>query len=272
MARLLEHAEPKVILVDAEHEALLSSFDTSSVEVIRIADTGAPDDPYERLVASGSPEVPLDGPRDEEDAIAINYTSGTTGDPKGVIYTHRGAYLNALANVIEAGLTPRSRLMLVAPLFHCNGWCFAWGAGGRRSDDRLPASGGPAHMWRLIDEEGVTHFNSAPTVQIAMVNDPARDAGALRADRHHGGLAALPDAARPHARAEHHPDPHLRSDRDVRPHHALAWTRGSGTFRTRSGHVSWRARARRTSPPTSSGWWTRRWTTCRATARPRARW
>jgi len=173
VARLLEHAEPSVILVDAEHEALLSSFDTSSAEVVRIADSGAPDDPYERLVASGSPELPLGGPRDEEDAIAINYTSGTTGDPKGVIYTHRGAYLNALANVIEAGLTPRSRLMLVAPLFHCNGWCFAWGAVAVGATIVCLRRVDPAQMWRLIDEEGVTHFNSAPTVQIALVNDPA---------------------------------------------------------------------------------------------------
>jgi fatty-acyl-CoA synthase len=173
VARLLEHAEPMVILVDVEYEELLSSFDTASVEVIRIADSGAPDDPYERFVASGSPEFPLDGPRDEEDAIAINYTSGTTGDPKGVIYTHRGAYLNALANVIEAGLTPRSRLMLVAPLFHCNGWCFAWGAVAVGATIICLRRVDPAQMWRLIDEEEVTHFNSAPTVQIAMVNDPA---------------------------------------------------------------------------------------------------
>ncbi len=173
VARLLEHADPRVILVNVEFEALLSTFDTSSVEVIRIADSGAADDPYERFVASGSPEFPLGGPRDEEDAIAINYTSGTTGDPKGVIYTHRGAYLNALADVIEAGLTPRSRLLLVAPLFHCNGWCFAWGAVAVGATIVCLRRVDPAHMWQLIDEEGVTHFNSAPTVQIAMVNDPA---------------------------------------------------------------------------------------------------
>ena len=172
VARLLEHAEPSVILVDAEFEGLLSSFDASSAEVILITDSGAPDDPYERLVASGSPERPLDGPHDEEDAIAINYTSGTTGDPKGVIYTHRGAYLNALANVIEAGLTPRSRLLLVAPLFHCNGWCFAWGAVAVGATIICLRRVDPGQMWRLIDDEGVTHFNSAPTVQIAMVNDP----------------------------------------------------------------------------------------------------
>ena len=173
VARLLEHAEPRVILVDVEYEGLLSFFDTSPVEVIRIADSGAPDDPYERFVASGSSEFSLGGPGDEEDAIAINYTSGTTGDPKGVIYTHRGAYLNALANVIEAGLTPRSRLLLVAPLFHCNGWCFAWGAVAVGATIICLRRVDPAQMWRLIDEEGVTHFNSAPTVQIALVNDPA---------------------------------------------------------------------------------------------------
>ena len=142
VARLLEHAEPKVVLVDAEHEALLSSFDTSAVEVIRIADSGAPDDPYERLVASGSPEHPLDGPRDEEDAIAINYTSGTTGDPKGVIYTHRGAYLNALANVIEAGLTPQVPAAARRPPLPLQRLVLRVGGGGRRSDDRLPAPRG----------------------------------------------------------------------------------------------------------------------------------
>ncbi len=183
VARLLEHAEPKVVLVNAEYEALLSSFDTSAVEVVRIADTGAPDDPYERLVASGSPGHPLDGPPDEEDALAINYTSGTTGDPKGVVYTHRGAYLNALANVIEAGLTPRSRLLLVAPLFHCNGWCFPWSAVAVGATIVCLRRADPAEMWRLIDEEGVTNFNSAPTVQIALVNHAA-------AHRVPGGLTA----------------------------------------------------------------------------------
>jgi fatty-acyl-CoA synthase len=172
VARLLAHAEPRVVLVDAEYEALLSSFDASSVRVVRIDDSGAPDDPYERLVACAAPGSPLRGPRDEEDALAINYTSGTTGDPKGVIYTHRGAYLNALANVIEAGLTPRSRLLLVAPLFHCNGWCFAWAAVATGATIVCLRKPDPALMWRLIDEEGVTNLNSAPTVQIALVNHP----------------------------------------------------------------------------------------------------
>jgi fatty-acyl-CoA synthase len=90
-----------------------------------------------------------------------------------VIYTHRGAYMNALANVIETGLTPRSRLLLVAPLFHCNGWCFAWGAVAVGATIICLRRVEPARMWRLIDEEGVTHLNSAPTVQIALVNDPA---------------------------------------------------------------------------------------------------
>ena len=179
VTRLLEHAEPGVILVNVEYEGLLSSFDTSSVEVIRIADSGAPDDPYERFVASGALGPPLVGPGDEEDAIAINYTSGRTGDPKGVICTHRGAYLNALSNVIEAGLTSRSRLLLVVPLFHCNGWCFPWGAVAVGATIICLRRVDPAQIWRLIDEEGVTHFNSAPTVQIALVNDPAAPAIAV---------------------------------------------------------------------------------------------
>jgi fatty-acyl-CoA synthase len=173
VARLLEHAEPTVILADAEFEHLLSAFDASSAEVIRIDETGAPDDPYEALVASGSPEGPLYGPRDEEDPLAINYTSGTTGAPKGVLYTHRGAYLNALANAIEAGVTPDSRLLLVAPLFHCNGWCYPWTAAAVGATIVCLRRVDPAVMWRLIDGEGVTHLNSAPTVQIALVNDPA---------------------------------------------------------------------------------------------------
>ena len=173
VACLLEHSEPRVILVDAEHETLLSAADTSSAEVVRIADSGTSDDPYERLVATGSPEFSPDTPGDEEDAIAINYTSGTTGDPKGVIYTHRGAYLNALANVIEAGLTPKSRLLLVAPLFHCNGWCFPWAAVAVGATIICLRRADPALMWKLIDEEDVTHFNCAPTVQIALVNHAA---------------------------------------------------------------------------------------------------
>ena len=81
---------------------------------MRIDDTGSADDPYEQLVASGAPERPESWLEHEEEPISINYTSGTTGAPKGVVYTHRGAYLNALAEVIVAGLTPEQRLPLDA--------------------------------------------------------------------------------------------------------------------------------------------------------------
>ena len=204
VARLLEHAEPKVVLVDAEYEALLSSFDTSAVEVVRIADTGAPDDPYERPRGVGLARAPPGRAARRGGRLAINYTSGTTGDPKGVVYTHRGAYLNALANVIEAGLTPRSRLLLVAPLFHCNGWCFPWGAVAvgativclRRADPGRDVA---------VDRRGGRHQLQQRPHGPDRAGQPRRRAPrARRAHRQHGRLSALTHPARPPPRAEHH--------------------------------------------------------------------
>ena len=128
------------------------------------------DRPYAELLARGSDE-PLPWRVDDEDAtISINYTSGTTGTPKGVMYHHRGAYLNALGENITAGHDIRTVYLWTLPMFHCNGWCHPWAivaAGGRQVCMRAVHGD---EMWRLIDAERVTHLNGAPMVLSLLVD------------------------------------------------------------------------------------------------------
>jgi fatty-acyl-CoA synthase len=162
---ILEHSGARVLVVDPELESLVADA-PPGVEIVSLGDQ------YEQLLAEGDPDGTPSLLRDEEEPIAIDYTSGTTGRPKGVVYTYRGAYLNALGEVIEAELGHHPVYLWTLPMFHCNGWCFPWAvtaAGGthvclRRLD--------PALVWRLIREEGVTHYNGSPTVQTALVNHP----------------------------------------------------------------------------------------------------
>jgi fatty-acyl-CoA synthase len=169
---ILKHSGAKYLFVEAGLAALTDPLDTSNLHVIRIEDNGRTDDPYEAFLAAGSPEAVESWLEDEEEPISINYTSGTTGRPKGVQYTYRGAYLNALGEVIETGMNFESVYLWTLPMFHCNGWCFTWAvtavAGTHVCLPRVEAG----LIWDLLKSEGVTHYNGAPTVQIMLVNHP----------------------------------------------------------------------------------------------------
>ena len=169
---ILEHSGSRYLLLDAELEELVEPLDLGKISVIRVADTGAADDPYEQFLAGGSPEQPESWLEDEEETISINYTSGTTGRPKGVQYTYRGAYLNALNEAIVARLSPESVYLWLQPMFHCNGWCFTWGVTAVAGRHVTIRKVDPELVWKLIDTEGVTNFNGAPTVQLMIINHP----------------------------------------------------------------------------------------------------
>jgi fatty-acyl-CoA synthase len=185
IAYILNHSGAKVLLVDTELSPAIERGlgELQTVETIvsivdrELGGDAAPktlDGPeYEAFLETGS-EAPVAIPvRDEYETISINYTSGTTGRPKGVMVHHRGAYLNAVGECMTSGIVSDSRYLWTLPMFHCNGWCCTWGVtavGGthvclRRVD--------PGEIWRLILEEGVTHLNGAPTVLIGLVNHPA---------------------------------------------------------------------------------------------------
>ncbi len=169
---ILTHSGSRVLFVDAELEPLVKPLGLTGLEVVRVDDTGAPGDPYEDFLAGGSPGPVESWLEDEEETIAINYTSGTTGRPKGVMYSYRGAYLNALGEVIESSMSFDTRYLWTLPMFHCNGWCFTWGVTAVGGTHICLRRVEPGRIWELLDAERVTHYNGAPTVQIGVVNHP----------------------------------------------------------------------------------------------------
>jgi len=159
-------------IVFCDHE-LVDLLDSTDLPVVRIDDTATPEDPYEQFLAGGSPEHFEHPLGDEEDVISINYTSGTTGRPKGVMYTHRGAYLNSLMEALQSNLRPESVQLWVVPMFHCNGWCFPWAVTAMGARHVCLRKVDPGLIWELIDSEAVTHCNGAPTVYLGVVTHPA---------------------------------------------------------------------------------------------------
>jgi fatty-acyl-CoA synthase len=174
---ILRHSGARYLLLDGGLEALAEQAlseqtGLAGVTVIRCAGTGTDADPYEQFLAAAPPEMPASWLEHEEETISINYTSGTTGRPKGVQYTYRGAYLNALNEVIVAGMSPESVYLWTLPMFHCNGWCFPWAVTAVAARHVTMRAVDPERVWELIDGEGVTHYNGAPTVQLMVLNHP----------------------------------------------------------------------------------------------------
>jgi fatty-acyl-CoA synthase len=176
---ILQHCGARWLFADLEFAPLVASLDTSDLQLVEVADTGVPGDPYEDFLAAGSSGAMASWLEDEEETITINYTSGTTGRPKGVMYTYRGAYLNSLGQVIEAGMSSDTVYLWTLPMFHCNGWCFPWAVTAVAGTHVCLRRIDPARIWPLLDEEGVTHYCGSPTVQIMLMNHAA----ARRLDR-----------------------------------------------------------------------------------------
>src|SRR6266511_4266926 len=169
---ILSHSGSRILLVHAELQPLVKPLELTGVKVVRVDDTGRPGDPYEDFLAGGSPAPVESWLEDEEETISINYTSGTTGRPKGVMYSYRGAYLNALGEIIEAGMSFDTRYLWTLPMFHCNGWCFTWAVTAIGATNVCLRKVDPARIWELFASEGITHYCGAPTVQIGLMNDP----------------------------------------------------------------------------------------------------
>jgi fatty-acyl-CoA synthase len=167
---ILEHSGSRLLFVDAELEPLAAEA-PAGLELVRLGHE------YEQLVAAGDPAGVPSLLREEEEPIALDYTSGTTGRPKGVVYTYRGAYLNALGEVVEAELGHYPVYLWTLPMFHCNGWCFPWAVTAAGGTHVCLRAVDPEQIWRAFREEGVTHYCGSPTVQSAIVNHP--DAGPL---------------------------------------------------------------------------------------------
>jgi fatty-acyl-CoA synthase len=187
---ILQHSGTKYLLLDTGLEALAQQSDLSGVTVIRCDEPGSTGDAYEPFLAGAAPDRPASWLEHEEETISINYTSGTTGRPKGVQYTYRGAYLNALGEVITAGLDADSVYLWTLPMFHCNGWCFPWAVTAVAARHVTMRAVDPEQVWTLIDGEGVTHYNGAPTVQLMVINHP-------RAHRLNRPVTAMVAAAPP---------------------------------------------------------------------------
>ena len=182
IAFMLGHGEAKVLIVDREFAGLAAAA-LGMVErpplVIGVDDPAYDGDgevlgtEYELLLSRADPDYAWRPPADEWNAIALSYTSGTTGDPKGVVAHHRGAHLNAIANALAWNMPRHPVYLWTLPMFHCNGWCFPWTIAAQSGTSVCLRKVEPAAIFRLIKEHRVTHYCGAPVVHNTLIAAPA---------------------------------------------------------------------------------------------------
>jgi fatty-acyl-CoA synthase len=182
IAFMLEHGEAQLLLVDREFSATIEAALARVKRKITVVDVedaeyagpgkrlGATT--YEELLKEGSPDFEWRWPKDEWEAIALNYTSGTTGNPKGVVYHHRGAYLNGVGNILVWGMPHHAVYLWTLPMFHCNGWCFPWTMAANAGTNVCLRRVEAALIFDLIKKHRVTHYCGAPVVHQMLINAP----------------------------------------------------------------------------------------------------
>ncbi|UOD51680.1 acyl-CoA synthetase [Orrella daihaiensis] len=211
IAFMLNHGEAKLVIVDSEFAAVMGQ----ALEILQkshgrtpivieaqdepfVAPTGISRETYEDLIASGDPEFEVVLPEDEWQSICLNYTSGTTGDPKGVVYSHRGAATNAISNILEWDMARHPVYLWTLPMFHCNGWCFPWTVAARAGVNVCLRKVDAQTIFDLIRRHGVTHYCAAPIVHSLLINAPQE----MKADVPAGVKAMVAGAAPPAAMIE----------------------------------------------------------------------
>jgi len=210
IAFILDHGEARVLIVDAELTAVAARALTlrqskTPLLVIQAEDAlygpaaeQVGEHSYEDFVATGNPDFDWQLPADEWDAIALNYTSGTTGNPKGVVYHHRGAAMAALSNILEWDMPKHSVYLWTLPMFHCNGWCFPWAVAARAGVNVCLRKVEAAAIFNAMREHRVSHYCGAPIVHNMLVNAPDD----LKQDLPGGIQAMVAGAAPPAAMIE----------------------------------------------------------------------
>jgi fatty-acyl-CoA synthase len=181
IAFMLEHGEAKLLITDTEFSETIRAALGRLKTKIAVIDAEDPEyaggkrlgeKTYEELLAEGDPEFAWRWPGDEWEAIALNYTSGTTGNPKGVVYHHRGAYLNAVCNIVTWGMPQQSVYLWTLPMFHCNGWTFPWTMAANGGTNVCLRKVEAEKIFSLIREHKVTHYCGAPVVHSTLINAP----------------------------------------------------------------------------------------------------
>ena len=204
IAFMLEHGEAKLLLVDREFSGVAEkalALVNKPVEVIDVEDPEFAGGKrlgtktYEELLGEGEPEWEWRWPQDEWEAISLNYTSGTTGNPKGVVYHHRGAYLNAICNIVTWSMPQHAVYLWTLPMFHCNGWTFPWSMAANAGTNVCLRKVEAEKIFHLIRQHRVTHYCGAPIVHSTLINAPEELKKGIAHKVHGMVAAAAPPAA-----------------------------------------------------------------------------